>query len=96
MTAAVEETLAPQLRGLAQANDVAIEKSNGRPQDLRVIAEQLAKNEVLRADVRDEIGFYLSLRNETNHGRGERVSVARIDRVIAGIRELRDTGLLGG
>lgn len=89
MTAAVEEVLAPLLRGGAQKLGIATEQ-NGQPVPLGAVNDQLKAAGAYSKSVRAEIAWCLALRNDTSHGRGATVSTSRIERAIEAIRELRD------
>jgi hypothetical protein len=88
VNAAVEEELRAHLVLLAGENDVAATVGTGgrpRPQSLAVINEQLGAAGVYSQGWRAEIGGWLALRNEVDHGRGADIAAQRIERMIQGI-----------
>lgn len=80
--AAVEEALGGRLKELAQAHGFALTGAK----TLGALNNHLKAAEVYGEPKRAQIEAWLKLRNEVAHGRGEAVSVERIENMVAGVR----------
>ncbi len=83
--AVVEEALGGRLKKLAQAQGIALREGRGAKQ-LGALNNDLKAAQVYDEPKRAQVEAWLKLRNDVAHGRGEAVSVERIENMLAGVR----------
>lgn len=84
VNAAIEEALKVRLIELAAAMNVSV-MHNGKPKHLSVLKDNLATEGAYSESWRAEIGAWLAIRNDVDHGGGAGVAAERIERLIAGV-----------
>lgn len=84
--AAVEEALGGRLKELAAVHRVSLVDARGGAKKLSVLNNDLKTAGAFDEAERTQVDAWLKLRNGVGHGRGEAVSLGRIETLLSGVR----------